>query len=110
MTDPTTPDQQSSGAQATASLDRRSVLALVGAAGIGALAGCSATDSGPGDDTGWTQGQDLPEDLDELHIQSGTEHRIPAGTSQQCQSILWDPEGRLTIEPTGSLEIGVIDG
>lgn len=104
-----TSEGQWAGERSDASLDRRSVLVLAGAAGIGALAGCSSTDPEQGEDSDWDPGLDLPAALDELHIQTGTEHSIPAGVGERCQSILWEPEGQLLVESGGSLEIEAID-
>lgn len=85
-------------------LERRELVAISGAAGVTALAGCyllrEATRDGifDGDSE-----RDIPSGLDVLHIRSGDDHVIADTDDPSYGMIRWEDGGRLTIEAGGSL-------
>ena len=85
-------------------LERRELVAISGAAGGTALAGCyllrEATRDGVFDEDA---DRTIPPDLDVLHVRSGDEHVIAATDDASYGMIRWEDGGRLTIEPGGSL-------
>ena len=83
-------------------LDRRELLAISGAAGIGALAGCYAISEMLGDEE---KERRIPDGIETLHIRAGDEHVVAAGDVETYGMIQWAVGGALTMEPDGAIAI-----
>lgn len=84
------------------SLDRRALLTISGAAGVGALSGCYMISETRSDEE--TERQ-IPDGIETLHIRADDEHVIAAGDVESYGMIRWASGGTLTIEPDGGIAI-----
>ena len=83
-------------------LDRRELLAISGAAGVSALAGCYALSETLGDGE---EERRIPDGIETLHIRAGEEHVVAAGGVETYGMIRWAAGGALTMESDSALAI-----